>query len=215
MSTPDDQPAGVSLADLVSEHGGQLDDDSNRVTITADAYDLPAIVQGFLLPHERQVIAVRRHPVVLLPAAVAFLGGLAAAIALNGWAYESGAANPVVVHVLWLAWLAAALWAAWKWLDWHYTWFVATSSRLMFITGVVSRQVTPLPLKRLSDLRMHQAIGGRRFGWGTLICESFATDHALHHVTYLPYVQTLFNEIWLLRIPAEGQRGPKAPKQPS
>jgi hypothetical protein len=201
-------PAGGSLNDLVIAHGGQADDDRHTELIW-DAAEVPPLVAGFLLPYERRVIAVRRHPVILLGPAVVFAGGLAAAVALNGWAYEAGHASPFLIHTLWIAWLAGALWATWKWLDWRMTWFVATSARLMFITGILSRKVTPLPLQRLSDLRMNQAVGGRRFGWGTLVCESFATDHALHSVAYLPYIQSLFNEIWHLRMPTPTGRGPR------
>jgi PH (Pleckstrin Homology) domain-containing protein len=201
-------PAGGSLGDLAVIHGGMVDDDQ-RTELISGASEVPPLVAGFLLPYERQVIATRRHPIVLLWPAVVFAGGLAAAVALNGWAYEAGHASPALIHVLWTGWLAGALWAAWKWLGWRQTWFVATSARLMFISGIVSRRVTPLPLQRLSDLRMHQAIGGRKFGWGELICESFATDHALHSVTYLPYIQQLFNEIWLLRMPTPSGRGPR------
>jgi hypothetical protein len=201
VSEPDDDtPGTVSLSDLAVQLGVPLEDDGHRFTVDTDDDEVPAIVAGFLLPFERKVIAVRRHQVVLLPPAAVLVGGLAAAVALNGWAYESGVASLTLVRLIWIAWTAGALWATWKWLGWHYTWFAATPVRLLFITGIVSRKVTPLPLTRLSDLRMHQAIGGRRYGWGTLICESFATDHALHRVTYLPHLQSLFNEIWLMRL---------------
>jgi hypothetical protein len=208
MSEPEDfDAAGVSLSDLTVMHGGSIEDDGTRVEIERPTDDIPELVRGFLLPHERHVIAVRRHPVILLAPALAFAGGLAAAIAFNSWAYESGAATPTLVRVIWIAWFAAVIWAAWKWLQWRVTWFVATSSRLIYITGLLRRRVTPLPLTRLSDMRMHQALPGRRFGWGTLICESFATDHALHQVTYLPYIQWLFNEIWMMRLPMPAGRG--------
>jgi uncharacterized membrane protein YdbT with pleckstrin-like domain len=126
-------------------------------------------------------------------------------------AYESRAAPALLVRAIWIAWLAAAAWSVVQWASWRVTWFVVTSIRLMYITGLFRRRVTPLPLQRLSDLRMHQALPGRKLGFGTLVCESFATDHALHEVTFLPYIQELFNDIWQLRMPVPTTPGPRMP----
>jgi hypothetical protein len=214
VSEPDDDAApGVSLADLTGlaiVTGGAAPDD--RYTgIDLESDDIPALVAGFLLPNEVDVIAVRRHWIVLIPAAAAAVGGLAAAIALNSWAYESGTASLLLVRTIWIGWVAGLGWATLQWARWHVTWFVATSQRLMYITGLFRRRVTPLPLSRLTDCRMEQDVPGRRIGFGTLICESFATDHALHRVTFLPEIQWLFNQIWQLRIPIPTMPGPKLP----
>jgi Bacterial PH domain len=214
MSEPDDDAApGVSLADLrgLTMVTGSREPDDRYTGIDLDPADVPPLVARFLLPLERDVIAVRRHWIVLIPAAAVAIGGLAAAIALNSWAYESGTASLLLVRVIWFGWLAGLGWAILKWAGWHFTWFVATSQRLMYITGLFRRRVTPLPLSRLTDCRMEQDVPGRRLGFGTLICESFATDHALHEVTFLPEIQWLFNQTWELRLPLPTMPGPKLP----
>ena len=43
----------------------------------------PAEVNKYLLPHEQQVITVRRHPAVLMGPALLTLGGLIAAVVLS------------------------------------------------------------------------------------------------------------------------------------
>jgi Bacterial PH domain len=214
MSEPDDDTApGVSLADLtgLTMVTGGHDPDDRYTNVELGSDDIPALVAGFLLPNEVDVIAVRRHWIVLIPAAAAAAGGLAAAIALNSWAYESGTASLLLVRVIWIGWVAGLGWAALQWARWHVTWFVATSQRLMYITGLFRRRVTPLPLSRLTDCRMEQDVPGRRIGYGKLICESFATDHALHEVTFLPEIQWLFNQIWQLRMPIPTMPGPRLP----
>jgi Bacterial PH domain len=215
MSEPDDDAApGVPLSDLTDLTGVTGDDTPHHDRYTAidvEPDQIPPVVAGFLLKTEHDVIAVRRHPVVLIPAAAVFAGGLAAAIALNSWAYEARAAPVLLVRAIWIAWLVGAAWSVVQWASWRVTWFVVTSIRLMYITGLFRRRVTPLPLQRLSDLRMHQALPGRKLGFGTLVCESFATDHALHNVTFLPEIQWLFNQIWQLRMPVPTTPGPRMP----
>jgi Bacterial PH domain len=213
MSEPDDDTApGVSLGDptgLTMVTGDDTPARDRYTRIDSEDDEIPPLVAAFLLPSEVDVIAVRRHWIVLLPAAAAAVGGLAVAIALNSWTYESGTASLLLVRAIWIAYLAGLVWAVLKWAGWHVTWFVATSQRLIYITGLFRRHVTPLPLSRLTDCRMEQDVPGRRLGWGTLICESFATDHALHDVTFLPEIQWLFGQIWQLRMPPPTAPGPK------
>lgn len=162
--------------------------------------DWPRAVQRYLIPGEReQVVGTRRHPILLIPAAAAVLGGLLVAITLNGVAYQAHAANPFVVHVIWIIYAAAAAWGLGKYLSWRATWYVVTNLRLIYLTGFARRRVIPLPLSRLRDLELYQGPMGRLCGYGTLKAASLETDHALAEVAFIPYVTQIYVDIWALK----------------
>ena len=62
---------------------------------------VPASVNKYLLPHERQVITVHRHPAVLIGPIFVVLVGLAIA----GWlSYAIAHGNSTVIIVIWIVW---------------------------------------------------------------------------------------------------------------
>lgn len=197
MTDPDPDPTAApgTGADTSGEKP------ASWVPVEQQKTDWPGPIGRYLLPQEgRQVIAVRLHPILLIPPAAAFLLGLALAVALNGWAYESHAASSALVHLIWIAYLLGALWAVYKWLTWRNTWFVVTSVRMLYIAGLFSRRVTPLPIARARDVELQQSVWGRQLGYGTIILPSIGTGEALGTVKYVPYTEQIFNEIWALKM---------------
>ncbi len=72
---------------------------------------VPNAVNKYLLPHEHQVITVRKHPAVLLRPIIVALAGLvfAAVISTTVAQHHSG-----VVGFVWIAWAVALVWLAFK-----------------------------------------------------------------------------------------------------
>jgi hypothetical protein len=67
---------------------------------------VPASVNRYLLPHERQVITVHQHPAVLIRPIFELLVGLAIA----GWLSNSVAhGNGTVILVIWILWAVLLL----------------------------------------------------------------------------------------------------------
>jgi uncharacterized membrane protein YdbT with pleckstrin-like domain len=195
---------GLIIGGLESDHlderraGQETSSDEDEDEAADDNDGLPSTVTRYLLPYESALLATRRHAILLIPPAAAFLLGLAAATALNGYIWELGYRPwaAAVVHLIWLGWLCAALWAVARWLDWRATWFVVTPARLIYITGLLRREVTPLPVKRARDVELHQSVPGRQLGYGTLVFESIGTDHALHEVSFVPWPDQVFSLVW-------------------
>ena len=76
---------------------------------------VPASVNKYLLPHERQVISVHQHPAVLIRPIFEVLIGLAIA----GWVSSSIAhGNNTVMLVIWILWALLLLRLLWKVFDW-------------------------------------------------------------------------------------------------
>ena len=179
-------------------------------------FHIPATILPYLKQDELRVIPMRRHVIRLAWPAVAFVGGLVLAITLNAWAYSSGHANPLTVHVIWWAWIIGAGWGIYKWLEWRQTWFVVTGFRLMLVetTRLLGRRVRMLPLDKLRDLEFSQTPLGRWQGFATFTFASIGTggaQNALTGVDYLPTPEWLYTQINQLTMPTATGRVMRRP----
>ncbi|PRX99523.1 PH domain-containing protein [Allonocardiopsis opalescens] len=153
--------------------------------------EAPASVNRYLLPHEQQVITIRRHPAVLLRPAGFVLGGLVLAGVLS----NTIASDPTALAVVWWAWLLLLVYFVWKVAEWSVDYFVVTSARLIGTAGLITRQVNMMPLGKVTDMRFERTILGRMIGYGSFIMESAGQDQALSRIDYVPYPEQLYLEI--------------------
>jgi uncharacterized membrane protein YdbT with pleckstrin-like domain len=153
---------------------------------------VPASVNKYLLPHERQVITVHQHPAVLIGPIFLTLVGLAAA----AWLSDAAAhGNSTVILVIWLAWLVLLLRLVVKIADWAVNYFVVTSQRMLLATGLIIRKVNMMPLTKVTDMSFQRTTLGRVLGYGEFIVESAGQDQALRNVKFLPYPEQLYLEV--------------------
>jgi membrane protein YdbS with pleckstrin-like domain len=160
----------------------------------------PTSVGQHLLPHERQVITVRKHPAVLIgPIAIA-LGTILIALVLG---------TTVLMHVHDAAWvlliicLIALAYLGFRVYSWSVDYFVVTSDRLLEASGVLTRKVAMMPLVKVTDMSFQRSATGRLLGFGTFILESAGQDQALRNIDHVPYPEQLYLEICALIFPAE------------
>jgi membrane protein YdbS with pleckstrin-like domain len=110
---------------------------------------VPATVNKYLLPHERQVVSVHQHPAVLIRPIFEVLIGLAIA----GWVSSSIAhGNNTVILVIWILWALLLLRLLWKVFEWSENYFVITSQRLLLSEGFLTRKVNMMPLAKVTDM---------------------------------------------------------------
>jgi len=153
---------------------------------------VPASVNRYLLPHERQVITVHKHPAVLIRPIFEVLIGLAIA----GWLSNSVAhGNGTVLLVIWILWALLLLRLGIKILDWSVDYFVVTSQRFVLATGVITRKVNMMPLSKVTDMSFQRTTLGRILGYGEFILESAGQDQALRVVDHIPYPEQLYLEV--------------------
>ena len=153
---------------------------------------VPASVNRFLLPHERQVITVHQHPAILIKPIFWVLIGLAIA----GWLSNSVAnGNGTVILILWILWGVLLLNLAVRVWEWAVTYFVVTSQRFVLASGIVTRNVNMMPLAKVTDMTFQRSATGRLLGYGKFILESAGQDQALTNVDYLPYPEQLYLEV--------------------
>jgi uncharacterized membrane protein YdbT with pleckstrin-like domain len=153
---------------------------------------VPASVNRYLLPHERQVITVHQHPAVLIRPIFEVLIGLAIA----GWLSNAVAhGNGTAILVIWIIWALVFLRLVWKVFEWGETYFVVTSQRFLLATGLLTKKVNMMPLTKVTDMSFQRSTMGRILGYGEFILESAGQDQALTRVDHLPYPEQLYLEV--------------------
>ena len=153
---------------------------------------VPASVNRYLLPHERQVITVHQHPAVLIRPIFEVLAGLAIA----GWLTTVFAKNNgTAILIIWILWGLVFLRLAIKVAEWGETYFVVTSQRFILATGLLTRKVNMMPLSKVTDMSFQRSTMGRILGYGEFILESAGQDQALNKVDHLPYPEQLYLEV--------------------
>ena len=153
---------------------------------------VPASVNKYLLPHERQVITVHQHPAILIRPIFEVLVGLAIA----GWLSSSIAhGNNTVILIIWIVWAVLVVRLGIKVWQWSVDYFVVTSQRFILTTGIVTRKVNMMPLAKVTDMSFQRSAMGRILGYGEFILESAGQDQALSNVDYIPYPEQLYLEV--------------------
>jgi uncharacterized membrane protein YdbT with pleckstrin-like domain len=160
----------------------------------------PADVDKYLLPHEQQVITVRRHPAVLIgPIALTVAGLIVAAVLSDTFLQHQG----TVLLLVWLAWGLLLLRLVVKAFTWAVDYFVVTSHRMILTSGLVTRKVAMMPLGKVTDMTFQRSFLGRLLGYGTFILESAGQDQALSTVDHIPYPEQLYLEVCALLFPSK------------
>ena len=158
----------------------------------------PADVDRYLLPHEQEVITVRKHPAVLLaPVAWAVIGLIIAALLSDTLLrHDSG-----LTWIVWAIWGIVFLRFLWAATNWAVDYFIVTSHRFIETSGLLSRKVAMMPLAKVTDMTFQRSFLGRVFGYGTFILESAGQDQALSRVDFIPYPEQLYLEVCSLIFP--------------
>ncbi|MFD0855832.1 PH domain-containing protein [Actinomadura adrarensis] len=143
-------------------------------------------VDKYLMSHEGRVIAVRRHPAVLLLPLLVVVGGLVLC-ALS-------AAATGLLWIWWL-WLGALGYLTWKVIAWSVEFFLVTEHRVMVVNGVLNRNVAMMPLSKVTDIKLERSLTGRMLGYGEFVMESAGQKQALRNVKFMPYPEQLYLEV--------------------
>lgn len=179
----------------------------------------PVTVNRYLLPSERKVILVRKHPAVLIRPIVFLILGLVLAGVLtefvgvhNGFV---GVHNGWALLIIWVLFLLDLFYFVYQGIQWWVSYFVVTSHRFLETSGLITRRVNLMPLAKVTDVVFERSFQGRLFGFGKLHLESAGQFQALNDVDHLPYPEQLYLEVCMLLFPGgagedpdDGWRGP-------
>ncbi|MFA1539453.1 PH domain-containing protein [Actinomadura monticuli] len=143
-------------------------------------------VDKYLMSYEGRVIAVRRHPAVLLPPVAAVVAGLVACASVS--------AVTGIAWIWWL-WLIAIAYLVWKVIAWSLEFFLVTEHRVMVIKGVLNRDVVMMPLAKVTDITLNRSMTGRVLGYGEFRTESAGQKQWLQSIPFMPYPEQLYLEV--------------------
>lgn len=88
-----------------------------------------------------------------------------------------------------------AVWSSWELLKWRSTHLVVTSDRLVFRSGVLTRQGREIPLERVDDVTFRQSLWERIIGTGDLLVESVG-EQGRQRFTDVPHPETVQQEVY-------------------
>ena len=91
--------------------------------------------------------------------------------------------------------IAALVWLLLRFLRWTTTNFVVTTDRLVFRSGVLSKQGREIPLERVNDITFHATLFERMIGAGDLVIES-AGERGQETFTDIPHPTQVQNEVY-------------------
>jgi membrane protein YdbS with pleckstrin-like domain len=117
------------------------------------------------------------------------IGLLIYALTLDGDAGQAMLWLSAAVSVVWAVWLAGRL------ARWTTTHFVVTTERLVFRSGVLSKQGRDIPLDRVNDVASHQSFFERLLGSGDLLIES-AGERGQQSFHDIPHPDAVQQEIY-------------------
>lgn len=173
------------------------------------------VVEKYLLPLERCMAMVRRHPAVLIVPSAQAVGGLLAAALLSVTILSP---YPLLIDVTWVICGLLIARLTWKTVNWYVDFFVITTQRILLTSGVFTRSVAMMPLSKVTDMSFHKSFAGRLLGYGDFVVESAGKDAALRTIDHVPYPEQLYqvvcSGVFKDAVPKDDGTGSGAPPAP-
>jgi uncharacterized membrane protein YdbT with pleckstrin-like domain len=144
------------------------------------------LVDRYLMSYEGRVIAVRRHPALLLLPMVYMVAGL----------ILCGIVQATIGLVwIWFLWLVTIGYLLWNIAAWALQFFLVTEHRVMVIRGVLNRDIAMMPMAKVDNIELKRSYTGRALGYGEFIIESAGQKQGLRNVRFVPYPEQLYLEV--------------------
>jgi uncharacterized membrane protein YdbT with pleckstrin-like domain len=151
----------------------------------------PREIDEYLLPTERRVIRVRQHWAVLAKDLIQT--GLFILLMVVLQTYLP--ADPLIHNLTFYLSLAAVVRFTVQVILWWVERIVITDKRVMLAQGIITHNVGMMPLSKVTDLTFRRTLGGRMFGYGTIVVESAGQIQALNEIDYLPRPEEIYEAL--------------------
>ena len=152
---------------------------------------VPLTVEQYLLPHEKQVIAVHKHPAVFALHCSILAVACAAASLLTIIIDSSG----LVLALAWGACFGILLWLVIRLASWSYSYFAVTNARMLFVTGPMAAKVITIPMNEIYDFSFQRSLLGRLLGYGKFIVDQATNNYSIPDMNFMPYPEQLYLDI--------------------
>lgn len=156
----------------------------------------PREIDEYLLPTERRVIRVRQHWAVMInPLTQTALFLLVLVIGQIILARNIPGGNVLLDNIAFYLGLVAVLRFTVLTILWWIERIVITDKRVMLAQGIITHNVGMMPLGKVTDLTFQRSLGGRLFGYGTLVVESAGQIQALNRIDYMPRPEEIYEAL--------------------
>jgi len=153
---------------------------------------IPADVRPYLVPSERQVITVHRHPVALFPPAF-LLAADVTVFVLTATDVIPGGGAVLAILALLLPLCGYILYrSVFRWLRFY---FVLTNSRMLLVNGHRKRSLTAIPITEAGYLSFTRTLPGAVVGYGAFRFNTGYLPKGERKVNLLPFPEQLYLEI--------------------
>lgn len=149
-------------------------------------------VLPYLLPSERVVLVVRRHPASLIPVFGLLIAGLVALVLDTMGSIPGGAVYLLIPGPLFLVfgYISYRRTRAW-----HQGLFVLTSRRIILVGWRWKRPLIAIPVGEAADMTFIRTMQGRLLGYGTFQLRAFTGRRHSLRISHLPYPEQLYLEV--------------------
>jgi uncharacterized membrane protein YdbT with pleckstrin-like domain len=151
----------------------------------------PREVDEYLLPTERRVIRVRKHWAYMLDHLTSTSLVLLALVIGERLLPDS----VLIDNIAWYIALVVVLRFTVLTILWWIERIVITDKRVMLAQGIITHNVGMMPLSKVTDLTFRRTLGGRMFGYGTIVVESAGQIQALNEIDYLPRPEEIYEAL--------------------
>lgn len=162
-----------------------------------------ARAQRYLAQGEEVVLALRKHPTVLLAPALLVAAAMLVGAGL-GFVTSPGEGADIIDTVFGILALVAVGRFVWKLALWYVDRIYITSQRVFEVSGVFTRRVASMPLQRVTDMTYSRSIPARLLGYGTLQLESAGQQQGLTELDHLPRPDDIYRTLTSLMSRAMG-----------
>ena len=151
----------------------------------------PREIDEYLLPTERRVIRVRQHWAVMLNHVSSTALFLLALVLGERLLPDSVIIDNLAFYLALVAVLRFTVLTILWWIER----IVITDKRVMLAQGIITHSVGMMPLGKVTDLTFQRTLGGRMFGYGTLVVESAGQIQALNRIDYMPRPEEVYEAL--------------------
>jgi hypothetical protein len=151
----------------------------------------PREIDEYLLPTERRVIRVRYHWVFVAKDLLETLLFIVLVVLAERWLPDSVVIDTFAFYFVLVAVLRFTVFVGLWWVER----IIITDKRVMVAEGLLVHNVGMMPLGKVTDLTFRRTLGGRIFGYGTLIVESAGQIQALNKIKYMPRPEEIYEAL--------------------
>jgi uncharacterized membrane protein YdbT with pleckstrin-like domain len=151
----------------------------------------PREIDEYLLPTERRVIRLRQHWAVMLNHVTSTALFLLVLVVGERMLPDTVLIDNLAFYLALVAVLRFTVLTILWWIER----IVITDKRVMLAQGIITHRVGMMPLGKVTDLTFERSLGGRMFGYGTIIVESAGQIQALNRIDYMPQPEEVYEAL--------------------